>query len=54
MINPCYNNSGITIYNNDCLDIMKEMPDNSVDTVITDPPYPLYKQPASQVLPLPI
>jgi site-specific DNA-methyltransferase (adenine-specific) len=25
----------------DCLEVMKEMPDNSVDTIITDPPYGL-------------
>ena len=27
------------LYNADCLDIMREMPDKSVDLVITDPPY---------------
>ncbi|PIP29422.1 hypothetical protein COX27_01495 [Candidatus Kuenenbacteria bacterium CG23_combo_of_CG06-09_8_20_14_all_36_9] len=27
------------IYNQDCLEGLKEMPDNSVDVVITDPPY---------------
>ena len=30
---------GSTLYNADCLDIMREMPDKSVDLVITDPPY---------------
>jgi len=29
----------MTLYNADCLDIMREMPDKSVDLVITDPPY---------------
>lgn len=38
----------------DCLEIMKTLPDNSVDTVITDPPYsrrhlPFYGQIASQL-----
>jgi len=27
------------IYNEDCLEKMKELPDNSVDLVLTDPPY---------------
>jgi site-specific DNA-methyltransferase (adenine-specific) len=27
------------IYQGDCLDLMKEMPDKSVDLVLTDPPY---------------
>ena len=29
----------MNLYNADCLDIMREMPDKSVDLVITDPPY---------------
>lgn len=28
-----------TIINGDCLDIMKDIPDNSIDMVLTDPPY---------------
>lgn len=28
-----------TIYNADCFEVMKLMPDNSVDLVLTDPPY---------------
>ena len=27
------------LYHGDCLEVMKELPDNSVDAVITDPPY---------------
>lgn len=27
--------------NADCLDAMKRMPDNSVDAIVTDPPYGL-------------
>lgn len=27
------------IYQGNCLDVMKEFPDNSIDTIITDPPY---------------
>lgn len=27
------------IYNGDCLELMKEIPDKSIDLVLTDPPY---------------
>ncbi|QYC52156.1 DNA methylase [Staphylococcus phage vB_Sau-RP15] len=27
------------IYNEDCLEGMKKIPDNSVDLIVTDPPY---------------
>ena len=30
----------IKLYLGDCLDVMRDIPDNSVDAVITDPPYP--------------
>lgn len=36
---PYYEHSGITIYYGDCLEVMAEMEDNSVDLVLTDPPY---------------
>lgn len=29
------------LYDGDCLDAMRSMPDNSVDSVVTDPPYGL-------------
>ena len=29
----------IQLYNGDCLEIMKEIPDKSVDLIVTDPPY---------------
>lgn len=29
----------IYLYNESCLDVLKRMPDNSVDLIITDPPY---------------
>lgn len=29
----------IELYNGDCLDIMKNIPDKSVDLIVTDPPY---------------
>ena len=28
-----------TIYNEDCLEGMKRIPDNSIDLILTDPPY---------------
>ena len=31
------------IYNADCLDILKELPDKSIDLVLTDPPYGIIK-----------
>jgi len=35
----------INLYNGDCLDVLKTLPDNSVDSVVTDPPYGLSKEP---------
>ena len=32
-------NQDTTIYNDDCMKVLKELPDNSVDLVLTDPPY---------------
>lgn len=34
-----------TVHEGDCLDVLMAMPDNSVDAVVTDPPYGLGKQP---------
>ena len=33
------NDNGIKLYNGDCLELMWQIPDNSVDAVICDPPY---------------
>lgn len=30
-----------TLYHGDCYEVMKSMPDNSVDSIVTDPPYEL-------------
>lgn len=30
-----------TLYLGDCLGVLKAMPDNSVDSIVTDPPYGL-------------
>jgi len=29
----------IELYNRECLEKLKELPDNSVDAIVTDPPY---------------
>ena len=34
-----YNENDIIIYNSDCLDMFKNIEDNSIDLIITDPPY---------------
>ena len=35
---PYYDDSTVTVLHGDCLDILREMPDSSVDAVVTDPP----------------
>ena len=39
MIAPYYHSDRVTLYNADCIDVMRDMPDNSVDAIITDLPY---------------
>lgn len=39
----------ITVYNDDCLDVLKRFDNDSVDAVITDPPYGLSQMPHSLV-----
>ena len=41
MTEPHFQDDLVTVYAGDCLDILKELPDNSVDSVVTDPPYGL-------------
>ena len=36
---PYYQKGGQTIYNGDCLGVMSEMTAESVDLIVTDPPY---------------
>jgi site-specific DNA-methyltransferase (adenine-specific) len=36
---PYYEQDGITIYNDDCRAVLRELPSDSVDIVWTDPPY---------------
>lgn len=39
MIDPYYNEDGITIYHGDCADVLPTLTAGSVDLVVTDPPY---------------
>ena len=32
-------NNNINLYNEDCMGVLKRLPDNSVDLIVTDPPY---------------
>jgi site-specific DNA-methyltransferase (adenine-specific) len=37
--------SNWTLYEGDCFEVMRELPDNSVDAIVTDPPYGLSREP---------
>ena len=39
MINPFFSTPHGQLFHGDCLEVMKEMPDNSVDLTVTSPPY---------------
>lgn len=41
MLQPIHDRDGITIYNGDCFEVLKQIPDESIDAVVTDPPYGL-------------
>lgn len=45
MVDPYFQNDAVTIFCGDCLDVLREMPDCSVDAVVTDPPYGLGREP---------
>jgi len=36
---PYYQDDWVTIYNGDCLEVMKDIPNNYIDIIITSPPY---------------
>jgi DNA modification methylase len=38
-VNPYYADDAVTLYHGDCIEVMADMPDRSVDVVLTDPPY---------------
>jgi DNA modification methylase len=37
----CYQDECVTLYNDDCINTLKQLPENSIDSVVTDPPYGL-------------
>lgn len=39
MIEPYYQNNWVTLYKGEALAVLRELPDESIDAVITDPPY---------------
>jgi DNA modification methylase len=41
VIEPHYADDSVTLHHGDCLDVLRELPDASVDAVVTDPPYGL-------------
>jgi predicted RNA methylase len=41
MMGQVHTGSNYSLYHGDCLNVMAELPDNSIDTVVTDPPYGL-------------
>lgn len=34
-----YRDENLTIYQGDCIEVMGKLPENSVDAIVTDPPY---------------
>lgn len=40
-LRPYYQDSEVTLHHGDCLEVLRALPDSSVDSVVTDPPYGL-------------
>ncbi len=36
---PYYQKDNFSLYNANCLELLKELPENSVDMIFADPPY---------------
>ena len=41
-------NNDIRLYNEDCMEVLKRLPDNSVDLIVTAPPYLIEKSSGGQ------
>lgn len=39
MTTPHYQDADVTVYHGDCIEVLKGLPDASIDAVVTDPPY---------------
>ncbi|MGP5719303.1 DNA-methyltransferase [Glutamicibacter arilaitensis] len=50
MRTPHFENDSVQLLHGDCLDVLRELPDSSVDVVITDPPYGLGNTTSAQVV----
>lgn len=46
---PYYQDDTVTLWHGDCLDVLRELPDESTHTVVTDPPYGLANTGPEQV-----
>ena len=49
MTAPHFMNRSATLYHGDSLEVLRALPDNSIDSCVTDPPYGLASLPASKV-----
>lgn len=52
MSNKDYTTDNITLLHGDCLERMKEIPDGSVDMILTDPPYQTTRNKWDTIIPL--
>ena len=41
MTDPYYSDDHVTLWHGNCLDVLPTLPDASVESVVTDPPYGL-------------
>ena len=46
---PVYDRHGVQVHHGDCLDVLRGMPDASIDSIVTDPPYGLAEHKPSVV-----
>lgn len=42
-MNAYFENDRVTVYHGDCIEVMRQLPDASVDSVITSPPYAMQR-----------